>query len=99
MNGIKNTYRRSMTYYQNLSDDARMQFIVRALFNNKKRASKDKIIKLYKEGLNVKSVDEERLLFLIDCLAEDGRILSDADMYYLPDTTESCNQKVLVFLS
>lgn len=78
-----------MTYYQNLSDDARMQFLVRALYNNKKRAPKDKIIKLYKEGLKVKSVDEERLSALIDCLVENGTLLLEVDMYYLPDTTIS----------
>lgn len=87
MESIKNTYRRSMTYYQNLSDDARMQFLVRALYNNKKRAPKAKIIKLYKEGLKVKSVDEGRLSALIDCLVENGTILLDVDMYYLPNTT------------
>lgn len=76
-----------MDYYQNLSDDARMQFLVRALYNNKKRAPKHKIIELYKEGLKVKSVDEERLSGLIDYLVDNGTILLEVDMYFLPQST------------
>lgn len=73
--------------YQSLSDEARAQFLIKALHKAKKRTGFDKLVELYKNALKVKRIDEQRIESIITDLAKEDRVLYEDSLYYLPKST------------
>lgn len=73
--------------YQSLSDEARAQYLVKALHKAKKRVDFDKLVALYKDALKVKRIDEERISSILNDLVKEGKVLYEDRFYYLPKPT------------
>lgn len=73
--------------FLNLSDEARAQLLIKALYNAKKRSPFEKLVDLYKMALNVKRVDPDRLKGILDTQVQSGKVLFVEGLYYLPEKT------------
>lgn len=81
---IKN---RTDEVYQSLSDEARSQFLIKALHKSKKRSSFEKLVDIYKNALKVKRIDETRIKSILTDLVKEGKVLFEEDLYFLPKST------------
>ena len=68
---------------QTLSDNARAQFIIKSIYTANKKITKEEIIKIYKDSLGLKRIDQARLESVIDELSQKGTILVSGNHYYL----------------
>lgn len=73
--------------YQSLSDEARAQFLIKALHKANKRSSFDIIVELYKDALRVKRIDVQRISSILTDLVKEGKVLYEGSLYYLPKST------------
>lgn len=80
-------YHRADNIYQTMSDEARSNFLIRALFDANKRCTKEKVFSIYKDALGIKRIDEVRLTRLLNTLIRDGKVLFEDNLYYLPSKT------------
>lgn len=87
MDRIKSVYFQLDADVQTLSDNARAQFLIKALYTLNKPARKDDIISVYKDVLGVKRVNEDRLSSIIEELADKDIMKLSGVTYSLPRKT------------
>ena len=96
MERLQSIYIQMDTDAQTLSDNARAQFLIKALYKADKPSRKNEIIDIYTNVLGLKRVNTERLCAIIDELASKDVILQTGEKYSLRPTDKKKIQVELI---
>lgn len=96
MERLQSVYIQMDSDAQTLSDNARAQFLIKALYKADKPSRKNEIIDIYTNVLGLKKVNTERLCTIIDELASKDVILQTGEKYSLRPTDKKKIQAELI---